>query len=304
MMYNLSHRDKKEGLTMYPYTVFWDMTIYDICLVIAVVTALFLADRMGIQRGFSVKLQKVVIIALVEAVVVGFIGAILFQAVYDWIKTGEFVLSKTTGMTFYGGLIFGIIGFLVAWFVIGKLICKSDEPVQKFGQIADITACIIPLAHGIGRIGCFTAGCCHGKPTDAWYGVTMWTGPETQWMKVVPTQLFEALFLFALSAVLFYFFYKKFDKEGAKRVPLLSIYVMAYGVWRFFIEYFRADDRGQTIVPFLSPSQLVAIVMVLLGVAYLVLWYLQKQGKFAPKQAEVIETPPTQTPPEESEDIS
>ena len=78
----------------------------------------------------------------------------------------------------------------------------------------------------------------------------------------------------------------------------------AYGVWRFFIEYFRADDRGQTIVPFLSPSQLVAIVMVLLGVAYLVLWYLQKQGKFTPKKAEVIETPPTQTPPEESEDIS
>ena len=207
-------------------------------------------------------------------------------------------------MTFYGGLIFGIIGFLVAWFVIGKLICKSDEPVQKFGQIADITACIIPLAHGIGRIGCFTAGCCHGNPTDAWYGVTMWTGPETQWMKVVPTQLFEALFLFALSAVLFYFFYKKFDKEGTKRFPLLSIYVMAYGVWRFFIEYFRADDRGQTIVPFLSPSQLVAIVMVLLGVAYLVLWYLQKQGKFTPKKAKVIETPPTQTPPEESEDIS
>ena len=268
---------------MYPYPVVFGMSLYDICLVVAIMVALFMADRMGIIRGFSVKLQKVVIIALVEAIVVGFVGAVLFQAVYNAIETGEFVINEGTGMTFYGGLIFGVLGFLAAWFGLGKVMCKSDEPVQKFGAMADIAACLVPLAHGIGRIGCFSVGCCHGAPTDAWYGVTMYT--ESGWMKVVPVQLFEALFLIALSAVLLWLFFKKFGKENEGRFPLLPIYAIVYGVWRFFIEYARADDRGATVVAFLSPSQLVAVVMILAGVGYLLLWYFwQKKSK----EAEVI----------------
>ena len=256
---------------MYPYPVVFDMSLYDICLAIAVVVALFLADRMGIMRGFSVKMQKVLVIAIVEAVAIGFIGAVLFQAVYDAIKTGQFVLSTTTGMTFYGGLIFGVIGFFAAWFGLGHLMCKTDEPIRKLGSVLDIMACVIPLAHGIGRIGCFSVGCCHGKPTDAWYGVLMYT--ESGWMKVVPVQLFEALFLFALSGVLLWLFFKKFGKENKDRFPLMPIYVVGYGIWRFFIEYFRADDRGATIISALSPSQLVAILMVLAGIGYFVAWY-------------------------------
>lgn len=270
---------------MYPYPIILGMTLYDICLVIAIVTALFMADRMGTMRGFSIKLQKVVIIALVEAIVVGFAGAVLFQAIYNAFKTGEFVIATNTGMTFYGGLIFGVIGFLAAWFGLGKVMCKSDEPIKKFGAMADIAACLVPLAHGIGRIGCFTAGCCHGSPTDAWYGVKMYT--ESGWMKVVPVQLFEAFFLLALSAVLLWLFFKKFGKENEKRFPLLPIYAIVYGIWRFFIEYARADDRGETVVAFLSPSQLIAILMILAGIVYFLLWYFKE--KKTPKEKSVSE---------------
>ena len=205
------------------------MTLYDICLVIAVVAALFLVDRMGIKRGFSVKLQKVVIISLMEAIVVGFLGAVLFQSVYNGIKTGTFEIALDTGMTFYGGLIFGVIGFIAAWFGIGRLMCKNDEPKKNFFAMADIAACVIPLAHGIGRLGCFFVGCCHGKPTDAWYGVKMYI--DEVWVKVIPVQLFEALFLIALSAALFWLYYKKLNKEEHQGL-FLPIYGIAYGVWR------------------------------------------------------------------------
>jgi phosphatidylglycerol:prolipoprotein diacylglycerol transferase len=281
---------------MYPYAVAFGMSFYDICLVVAVVLALFMADRMGIMRGFSVKLQKVVIIALVEAIVVGFVGAVLFQAVYNAIETGKFVIDAGTGMTFYGGLIFGLIGFLAAWFGFGKVMCKSDEPVKKFGAMADIAACLVPLAHGIGRIGCFMAGCCHGAPTDAWYGVTMHT--ESGWMKVVPVQLYEALFLIALSGVLLWLFYKKFGKENKGRFPLLPIYAIVYGIWRFFIEYARADDRGASLVPFWSPSQLVAVLMMVAGAAYLFLWDYWKRKSKTPK-AVVAKNEPANEPTNE-----
>ena len=47
----------------------------------------------------------------------------------------------------------------------------------------------------------------------------------------------------------------------------LPIYMAGYGAWRFFVEFARADDRGDTIVSFLSPSQLIAILMIVGGVA-------------------------------------
>ena len=257
---------------MYPYIVFLGMGLYDIFLSVAVVLSLFLADKMGIYRGFSVKLQKTLVLSIVCAVVFGLAGAVLFQSVYDWIKHGKFSLNS--GMTFYGGLIFGLIFFLLTWFLLGKYFCKSDEAKKQFGNVADIAACIIPLAHGIGRLGCLTAGCCHGKATDAWYGITMYT--EQGWQKVVPVQLFEATFLFLLSAIMFWIFFKKFGKENKGRIPLLPVYAIVYGVWRFAIEYARGDDVGATVVSFLTPSQLVAILMICAGIVYLTVWIKNK----------------------------
>ena len=281
---------------MYPYEVIFGMNLYDICLTVAVVLVLFLADRMGVYRGFSVKLQNVLIFSIIGAVGLGFFGAVFFQAIYNALETGTFVIDVNTGMTFYGGIIFGIVGFLLVWFVLGKRLCKSDEPVKKFGAVADIAACLIPLAHGIGRIGCLTAGCCHGAKTDAWYGISMCYGKTADgtWLfeKYVPVQLFEAIFLFVLAGVMFWLFFKKFGKENTGRFPLLPVYTVAYGVWRFFIEYARADDRGATIVSFLTPSQLVAICMVLLGVAYFLLWYFFRR-KTSENKAEEVTTAET-----------
>ena len=260
---------------MYPYAVFLGMGFYDILLAVAIVLSLFLADRMAIYRGFSVKLQKTLILSVVIAVLCAFPGAILFQAFYDFMKRGEFALTLSTGMTFYGGFIFGVGFFLLAWFLLGKYMCKSDEVKKNFGFVADMAACIVPLAHGLGRLGCLTAGCCHGAVTDAWYGITMYT--EQGWQKVVPVQLFEALFLFLLSATMFWFFFKKFGKENKGRFPLLPIYAIVYGLWRFFIEYARGDDVGATIVSFLSPSQLVAVLMICAGIAYFCVWYFKKK---------------------------
>jgi prolipoprotein diacylglyceryltransferase len=42
-----------------------------------------------------------------------------------------------------------------------------------------------------------------------------------------------------------------------------------YAVWRFFAEYLRNDDRGATVVSFLSPSQLMSILLCLVGAAIL-----------------------------------
>lgn len=258
---------------MYNESLIFGVGLYEICIAIAVIGALFFSDRLGAKRGFSIGLQRHFIVTILVAVAVGFFGAIFFQAIYHWIETGDFSLNS--GMTFYGGLIFGVVSFLLFWFLGARLFNVSDEAKKRFGDVADIAAVVIPMSHGVGRIGCLFAGCCHGDLTEAWYGTlqhdVVIDGIYYESARVVPIQLFEALFLFAVAgALLLVFFYH--GKHEKKRFPLLPIYLVAYGVWRYFIEYARADMRGETIVPFWSPSQLIAVLILMIAIAYFCLW--------------------------------
>ena len=115
-----------------------------------------------------------------------------------------------------------------------------------------IAPACITIAHGFGRVGCFMAGCCYGIETDSWLGVQF---PHLA-HAVYPTQLFEALFLFALSAILFYIAIKK---RSAYTLPL---YLLSYGIFRFCLEFLRGDNRGE-LLSSLSPSQWFSIIAII-----------------------------------------
>lgn len=256
---------------MYPKVVFLGMTLYEIFLLVGVIAALVLADFLAEKRGLSVGLQKTLILSSTLAVLLGYGSAVLFQACYHFLKTQDFSLGSDTGATFYGGLLGGALVFILVWFLVGPLLCKEKtENKARFKDILDIAAVCIPLAHGIGRIGCFFAGCCHGFATDGWLGV------EMHGERVVPLQLFEAAFLLIFACAALAFFLKT---SGAKRIPLMPAYLIGYGVWRFIIEFFRGDERGASPVAFLSPSQLTAVALTAVGIAYATVWLLQRKNK-------------------------
>ena len=261
---------------MYPIIDFFGVptSAWTLLVTIGLLAALFSCNAMAIKRKFSVKLQRLLIVNFIITIVVAVFGAMLFQAFYDYIKYGTFDLFNS-GLTFYGGFIFGVGAFLGVWFLGGKLIGIGDEVKQRFSDMADIAACVIPMAHGFGRIGCFLGGCCHGAPTSEWYGVFMHT--ETGYQKVVPVQLYEAIVLFMIAGVLFWLFFKG-ETWNKKELPLLPLYTISYGVWRFLIEYARTDDRGSLpILTFLSPSQLTALILIAAGGVYLWIWYKTRQ---------------------------
>ena len=70
----------------------------------------------------------------------------------------------------------------------------------------------------------------------------------------------EALFLLALGTIFFF-------RALRKKTYGLPLYLALYGAWRFCIEFARADDRGATVVSFLSPSQLVALLLIAVAAA-------------------------------------
>ena len=241
---------------MYPYPIIFGIDLYTVFLCLGIVGAIVVFRVYSDRLKMNWRVQNLCILTAFASIIVGYFSAVVFQAFYDIESRGAFIIDGSTGATFYGGLIGGAGCFLAVYFGIGHFVIKDKAHIKSFFDIADIAAASIAIAHGLGRIGCLMAGCCHGRIVDAWYSVYM---PAID-SKAVPLQLYEALFLFALFAL----FTVRIFKGRSCNLP---IYMAAYGVWRFVIEYFRSDDRGSTIVDFLSPSQFIAIIMVVGSVA-------------------------------------
>lgn len=179
------------------------------------------------------------------AVAIGVVFAILFENLYE-IGSGHGFVFK---LTFFGGLAGGVLGFILVYVIARK------HMSFKFIDVLTIAPGCIAIAHAIGRIGCFLSGCCYGAVTTEWYGVTFYGDT----VKRIPTQLFESIFLFILAALLIYLAFKKEFKYN------FVIYLGAYSIFRFLIEFLRDDERGH-FVGALSPSQIWCIVLFVLAV--------------------------------------
>ena len=88
------------------------------------------------------------------------------------------------GLVWYGGFILAVIaGVLYA--AVKRL------SVMK---LCDLFSPVAALAHALGRLGCFFNGCCYGREASLPWGVSFGPGAPPR----LPTQLYEAVFLWAL----------------------------------------------------------------------------------------------------------
>lgn len=144
----------------------------------------------------------------------------------DSLACGEFSLENlvlfipSSGYVFYGGL----LGVILAI----SLYTRKDRDLRT--RIYHMVTPAFPLFHGFGRIGCFMAGCCYGIPLPA--PITFF-GMFT--LDRLPVQIFEAVFEFVLFAVLLVV------EKRRPQTDILKVYLLAYAVFRFAIEFFRGD---------------------------------------------------------------
>lgn len=134
---------------------------------------------------------------------------------------GWFVFEKS-GIVFYGGLLGYLLGIRI---LLPRFLRKTGANLTTGYAIA---ATLFPLFHGIARMGCYFAHCCYGVEHP--HFAHFWEGR-------VPVQLFESLFCLLLFALLLYFLlrYPKLHKW------ILPVYLFAYSVFRFIIEFWRGD---------------------------------------------------------------
>lgn len=170
------------------------------------------------------------------------------------------------GLVFYGGLL-GAIAMSV-WF--------TKRHQMSFWKIADTLIPSVVLGQTFGRIGCFSAGCCFGKPApaDMSWAVKFPEGAAAQLGMIHPTQMYEA---FANLFIFFLLLWVRTRKtfHGA----VLVAYMLGYSLLRFVIETVRGDKiRGFVfewdlvkIIPgpeILSTSQTVSLLLFFAGIGF------------------------------------
>lgn len=187
----------------------------------------------------------------------GFLGA---KALYLFVSRNQIDWSKITdlgyanqlmlsGFVFYGGLIGGILFIFLA----GKMHkINALEYIRNF-------IFVIPFIHSFGRVGCFMAGCCYGKPYDGPFAVVF---PENSYalpgVKLFPIQLVEAGGLMVI-AILLIILRLRFHF-----VCTIEFYFIVYGLFRFILEYFRYDAiRGSWGV--FTTSQWISLLFIVIG---------------------------------------
>ena len=123
----------------------------------------------------------------------------------------------------------------------------------------------------IGRLGCFSAGCCYGKPSTLPWSVTFTseiahaTTGVPLGISLHPTQLYMSLNGLILAIILYALQgRKKFDGQ------VFFWFVILYGASRSFWELFRGDEvRGFLVPGLLSTSQTIGLISVVAGVFFL-----------------------------------
>lgn len=252
---------------MYPYLlpeVFgYKIPMYDVLMFIGVFLMLiYIIRRFDKIDGFKKEQTNKIIIITIISLVFSLAFSYFLDGIFHSIRAGEWTFGT---ISFLGALVGGLGAFLL----LMKVFYKDDNKDMK--KITNTLITGVVLAHAIGRIGCFMAGCCYGIPTNSFLGVIFpygFAGEDFHGVSIFPTQLFEALFLFAL-----FFFLNNVKVAKAKE---LEIYLISYGFFRFFIEFIRGDNRGSfltffetTYGTFPSPSQFISFMMIILGLLML-----------------------------------
>ena len=228
------------------------------------------------------------------AAISGIIGAKLFHNLENWdelMANPIEALLSFSGLTMYGGLIFGTVAVIYM--------------TKKYGiaplHIADAAAPGIMLAYGTGRLGCQLSGdgdwgivnlapkpdwmsflpdwfwsysyphnvISSGVPMDGCFGRHCMILPQP----VFPTPLYEAILCIALFFVL-WSFRKRLKVPGT----VFSIYLLLNGIERFTIEQIRINNKFMFLGMNVTQAEIIASCLIILGLSGLIVFRKNRNG--------------------------
>lgn len=256
------------AFTIFGIEVYW----YGIIICLGIISGLLIAMHFAKKANQDPEIySEFLIYALIGAIV----GARLYYVVLSWDEYKNDLLSifqtREGGLALYGG----VIGAVIA-----ALIYTKVKKLDKW-YIYDVGALGLVLGQAIGRWGNFTNMEAFGGYTNNPLAMAirvdkakylpdavmskMLTFDGIPYIQVHPTFLYESLWCLGVLAILIiYFKHKKFEGE------LFYMYLVGYGLGRFWIEGLRTD---QLIIPRLEvpASQVFSAVLIIVSITMIVI---------------------------------
>lgn len=233
---------------------------YGLLVAIAFLVALWVISRLARRARLN---PDAVTNLGIYCALAGLAGAKLFMFLFDWetyVRNPSEIFSLATiqaGGVFQGGLIAALVTAI--WYMRHRKLPALET--------ADVFAPGIALGHAIGRLGCFSAGCCWGARCDLPWAVTF-TNPAAHDLTGVPlnvslhpTQLYEAF----AEAIIFLVLYRKFGRAH-RSGSILGLYLILYSAVRFTVEFVRFHEQA---LPFGGPfsiTQWIALLLLAAGI--------------------------------------
>ena len=245
---------------------------YGVIMVAAFLVGLWVASRQGARLGLD---RNRIVDLGIYTLIAGLIGAKLMLLAVDWSYYSrhprELMSLVQSAGVFYGGLALAVP--VALWYAR-----RAKLPIWP---TLDALAPAVAIGQSIGRLGCLAAGCCYGKPCtlpwavtfrNAWSGRTLGTPLDEP---LHPTQIYESLATLAIFFLLVWLApRRRFNGQ------LAVVYLCAYAVARFVIEFWRGDAvRGSVFGGALSTSQAIAIVALIAALGLIP--YLAKRQRVA-----------------------
>ncbi len=150
----------------------------------------------------------------------------------------------TAGLSSYGGL----IGVVLAAIIFEKILPLNNNLIKY-------TVISLPLTYGIGKIGCFLAGCCYGIPYDGIFSVTYPFGLN---IPLFPIQLLEAILF-----IILFFVFNKFKNSKY----IIYIVLISSSIFKFLLDFLRYEHTIMKI----TSNQIFSIVLVIVAVISLLI---------------------------------
>lgn len=188
------------------------------------------------------------------AMVGGVLGAKLYYIVDHW---ADFLADPLglffsgSGLTWYGGLIGGVIGSLLVarWRKIPLLL------------LCDIAAPILAIGYAVGRVGCFLNGDDYGRASDVPWAIAFPKGMPPTLDRVHPTQLYEVL-----GGVVTFLLLDRIGRTNRPRGFLFGLYLLMAGAARFLVEIYRTNPP---VGLGLTAAQWISLGLILVGLTFL-----------------------------------
>lgn len=218
---------------------FGPLVVYSYGLMLVV--AFFVAVTLASKEAKRAKINPDLIFNLFFiSFVFGIIGARLFYVIENlgiYLKKPlEIIMLSHGGMSWFGGLILGSLSGVV-------YLKRKKMSVYK---TLDLIIPFLALGQAIGRMGCFLNGCCFGKE-----------------FVLIPVQIISS-FLLLLIFIILRFLQSRSHKAG----QIFFAYLFLYSIKRFFIEFWRADNK---IIFFdLTLFQLISILIFIFSAVKLI----------------------------------